>query len=319
MHLHVSYSSDENYAGFMRCSICSLLDNNKSVENITFHLLSNGISDDSKTLIDELITSYGRTVVFYEFSDIRKRLGDLKVESIALSAYSRLFLPEVLDKNIEQIIYLDCDSIVTGLLSELWEMQFDNCSVIGVEDVIPKSFKSKVGMTEKHKYINSGMIKLNLIKIRNSDYSSQVTHLIETHMGEFPHHDQGIINFIFKDSIKIIKPKYNVMTPFLLMNARELKELYQLQNYYSEEDIDDARSNPVFIHFTQSLITRPWVVNSTHPFKDKFEFYYERSVGELKPNIDSRSFNNKLVSTLFKLFPFKLFLTVVKLIRLKNG
>lgn len=316
MHLQIAYSSDQNYVKYLKASLLSLLVHNHIFKNITVHVLSSEITLDAKNEIASICEGFSHKAIFYEFSDIRRKLGNLKVETIALAAYSRLFLTEVISSDVDKILYLDCDSIIKGSFEKLWTEDNEKFSICGVEDIVPTSFKTAIGLKYDHRYINSGMILINLKKLRYDGSFDKILNFINEADSEIPHHDQGIINKVFSDSIKILPPNYNVMTPFYLMNSQQLRELYTLDNYYSDNELNNATKNPIFVHFTQSYITRPWVKKSEHPLKDEFlRYFFSANSKDAPLDNDLRIFKVKLISILFKLLPFRLFLIIINRVR----
>lgn len=320
MNLHIAYSSDNNYVPFLGTSLYSLLENNMSDFNtISIHILSNNITPTNKSHLENICSNFKSECVFYNMSDIKDRLKGIVVKTIAISAYARLFLPEILPNDIPKIFYLDCDSIILGSFKELWKQPMENNLIFGVEDVIPTPFKQKMNMLPSDKYINSGMLPMNIELMRKENSYSKIMEFMNNYDGEIPHHDQGVINTLFHSRCKIIHPKYNCITPFFLMNSEQLKTLYKMNLYYSQKELNEATNKPIFGHLTQSLITRPWFKNSKHPLTNKFLYYLNKTPwSDYKFLNDNRIFNVKVAAFLFKTLPFKLFIKFLKLINRKN-
>lgn len=315
MNLHISYSSDNNYVPFLGTSLYSLLTNNTSDFNsISVHVLSNNISNSNKKHLEHICKRFNAKSVFYNMSDIEERLKGIVIKTIAISAYARLFLPKILPKEVDKIFYLDCDSLILGSFKELWKLPMNNYLVFGVEDVIPTSFKSKINMQSNDKYINSGMLPMNIKLMREEDSFTEIMEFMNSYKGEIPHHDQGVINALFHNRCKIIHPKYNCITPFFLLDSEKLKKLYGMNSYYTQEELTHAISKPIFGHLTQSLITRPWVKNSQHPLTNVFIDYLKKTPWKDYEMVDdTRKFKVKVVSKLFKILPFRLFIKCLSL------
>ena len=99
-------------------------------------------------------------------------------------------------------------------------------------------------------------------------------YFIESKKGNVIHHDQGVINACFEDDILILPPHYNVMTSFFdFRDVESIKHYYGITNYYSQNDINEAKRNPVFVHFTPSFSKRPWIEGSKHPLKAIYKEY----------------------------------------------
>lgn len=314
MNLHIAYSSDNNYVPFLGTSLYSLLENNSSDFNsITIHILSNNISNSNKEHLDAICKKFNANCVFYNMSDIEDRLEGIVIKTISISSYARLFLPEILPSDVDKIFYLDCDSIILDSFKDLWNLPMDNNLIFGVEDIIPTKFKEKMNMLTSDKYINAGMLPMNIELMRKESSFSKIMKFMKNYDGEIPHHDQGVINTLFHSRRKIIHPKYNCMTPFFLMNNLQLKTLYGMDDYYTQAELDEATTKPVFAHLTQSLITRPWFKGSKHPLTSKFLYYLGKTPWkDYKLLKDNRVFNVKVASVLFKMLPFNIFIKFLK-------
>jgi len=318
MELHVALSSDENYVPFLGTTLVSLLENNTEFKKITIHLLSNGISTKNQNELKKLVNFYKRECVIYDMSNIKELLGDLKVETIALSAYSRLFLSEILPLDIHKILYLDSDSLVLDSYKELWNLSIDDFLVAGVEDMVAGHFKTSINIPIKTKYINSGMMLMNIKRIRDENWLQKIKEFISGFNDEIPHHDQGVINALFYKKTLILHPKYNCMTPFFLMKSEELIQIYKLESYYNNTELEEAIKSPVFVHFTESFITRPWVKKSKHPLSKKYLEYLNKTPWKgFNLKEDNRILNVKIASFLFNAFPFKVFYSILKLLKVK--
>ena len=70
-----------------------------------------------------MINGYGRNLIFLKFNDIVKGIDNACPWQNSLSAYGRLFLGNI--KNIDKILYLDCDTVINGSLEELWSINIE--------------------------------------------------------------------------------------------------------------------------------------------------------------------------------------------------
>ena len=303
MNLNIAYSSDDNYSQHLGVSMLSLFENNKNFESITVYIIENNISKTNKSKLLNIADQYSREIVFIDFRNYEKELN-LNMESfISISSYARLFLSEII--NDDKVIYLDCDSIVNGSLEELWNLNISEYYVAGVEDTVSEYTKKKVGLNIDDKYINAGMLLINLEKWRQNDIKSKFIEFIDYYNGNVFHHDQGTINGVLKDKILILHPKYNLMTTFITMSREEIMKYYKLKEYYSESIINEAKLESIFVHYTPAFVNRPWVDRSKHPLKYLYEEYLDKSPWRgLNKYEDKRSKGEKLVSFLYNNLPF---------------
>ncbi len=119
--INVVYQFNEKYVPYAGVSMTSLLVNNVDAENINVYVLGEGISEDSKTLLEKTVLKYGRNVYFPETAGLIKRFKEMGMIPYrgAYSVYLRLFFTEILDIAGKRVIYLDSDTIMDGNLLPL--------------------------------------------------------------------------------------------------------------------------------------------------------------------------------------------------------
>lgn len=278
--MNIVYSSDENYVQHMAVSIFSLLENNKEIKEINIYILSNDISGRSKEELSHIVEEqFHRNIIFIEFASFKERLNLNMEWFISLSAYARLFLPEMLPDNCEKVIYIDSDTVICTSLSELWNTDLKNCSVGGVLDTVLPQFKSAVGLKKEDAYINSGILLIDIKKWRNERTQDEFVQFIEKYGGRVSHHDQGTINGVLHDKILVLNPRFNVMTPMFTTRYENLFKLYRIAGkYYSKDEILEAKQHPVIIHFVPEFVGRVWEYECRHPKKKLYRKYLEHTV-----------------------------------------
>ena len=100
-----------------------------------------------------------------------------------MAAYYRFFIEELFPQ-YDKEIYLDCDLVVTGDISELYNTDVENYFVAAVNDRIVMSndvFKDYVRTVvgvEPEKYFSSGILVINLKK-SNIFYSEKLNFLLD--------------------------------------------------------------------------------------------------------------------------------------------
>lgn len=232
--------------------------------NIFFNIDDNYIRQ-SKAVMRSILAHTNATVCFYicggqkrDFEgfnvvclnkpdlSIIKRKTDYK--HITSSACYRLFLPTLL-KDVEKVIYLDCDTVVLDDIQKLWD--FDVKYIAGVQDGLYDRQAKKNKLT--HLYINSGVMVLNLENLRKINYYERIQ---QAQGGQYNLSlvDQDTINIAFGDLIEHLPLEWNVYAKI-----------------YSETTCDmmKVRKNPSIIHWCGD--EKPW--NSDVWQKDKWSVY----------------------------------------------
>ena len=269
MELNVLYTSDENYARHAGASLYSLLVHNKSFEKINCYFVENKISDGSKAKLLEIVSKFPNSnLKFIRFDRIKDKIRLNDKSGFAEIGYARLLVSDLVPG--DKLLYLDCDTIVNSSFEELWMVDLQGYYIAGVQDN-PALYNLRViGMSENDRYVNSGVLLLNLKKWREDALEKRLNEMLDQYNGFVPHHDQGIVNGVCRGYIKILPPKYNCMTQFFIYNANQIKKLFHINMYYSQAELDEAISNPVIIHYISKFYDRPWFKGCIHPYRDKY-------------------------------------------------
>lgn len=119
-------------------------------------------------------------------------------------SYLRCYFSKILKCN--KILYIDADAIVVNDISDLWNMSFDDKALIGVKE--PGNWSKYLNIEDMDdKYINSGVLLMNLKLIREQKLDDEMINLLNTNQYMFP--DQDAINIVCKDKIKYVSNIYN--------------------------------------------------------------------------------------------------------------
>lgn len=279
MEMNILFSSDDNYARHLGVAMYSLMIHNQKAKMLNFFVVDNHISEDNLSKLKQVVDGFcNSTINFISFNSFAKELQLDMPWPISMSAYARLFAADLLPKDIERVLYLDCDMIITHDLTELWEYELGDYCIGAVQDQVSPKVKEAVGMNPRSPYFNSGMLLIELKKWRELNVCSRVMEFIKRHQGRVIHHDQGVINGIFCDNWLRLPLKYNVMTVHYLMSLPKIRLFYEDPSlFYSEQEIDSARFLPFILHYTPSFTSRPWEENCLHPLRSLYTLFNKRT------------------------------------------
>lgn len=271
--MKVMYTCDNNYVWLMGISTISLFENNKGIEELKVYLLGENISDENKEELKKIGEEYGREV---EVIDVPKLNIPPSLVSARwpLSAFTRLFSGVILPPDVDRILYLDCDTIITGDISELDKVQFNGNIAMGVKDCISGTYKKNVGLDTDSPYINAGVILFDMDALRKVNINAEIENYMQKYEKLINYADQDILNGMFKGKIGELNPRYDVMTIDAVHTYEEIQQLRRPTNFYGKEELEKAVSNPAIIHYTTNmLVVRPWFSNTDHPFAAEFKKY----------------------------------------------
>lgn len=179
---------------------------------------------------------------------------DIKIYNkyLSISTYFRLLISNLITE-YEKCIYLDCDVLINGDLAEFFDFDLEDDYIAGVKDchIIQDTPRERehekvLGIPSRDKYINAGVLLLNLKKVRKDN----LVHKFFAQMSkENWYEDQDVLNICCYPYIKTLPLKYNL---FHFYCGNNIKLLYNLD--YKKQDFDFKE--PLVIHM--GGIWKPW-------------------------------------------------------------
>lgn len=313
MQLNVLYQFNEKYAPFAGTSITSLFENNREIEEINVYILGENLSDDSQKKLFQLAEIYERKLVFKETTGLIDKMKKWGIPAYrgSYAANMRLFLPLILEEEIERILYLDADTIVNGNLKVLLELEMKDAALGMVMDSLGGNHKRVLGFNEEEPYYNSGVILFNLKNWRACECTERIIEHIKQGNTDYSAPDQDLLNVVCKDSIMTLPPRFNVQPVHLVFDSRDYYKCYGEAVYYSEEELKTLKEEALIYHFFRFLGEFPWNKNNLHPDNQLFDQYialspwkdYEKQKAE-------NTFPMKVEKILFKILPHSVFLRI---------
>lgn len=270
--LNVLFSSDNHYAQHLGAAIQSLLENNRDFAVVRIYVVDNEISDLSKEKLCSIASKYANTTIFWiPFNKWKPQLQLNMMWSISISSYARLFVADMIPDEIDRVLYLDCDMIVCDSLRDLWNTDLHNCVLGAVQDSIGDSTKKAVGLLPEEQYFNSGMLLVDLAKWRELGVGTKCFHFIEGKKGSVVHHDQGVLNGVLRNQWFRLPLCDNLMTIHFIFDRDRVMDYFgEHSDFYSENEIVNAKEHPVIMHYTPSFTSRPWCKDCKHPRKNLY-------------------------------------------------
>lgn len=197
-------AGNRNFIFPMKIMLKSLLINTKSYIHV-FVMISDWEKNDKKEF-EELFLYDNVNISFIEVQNY-KCLDEFKItRNITIESYFRLFIPEELPDNIEQVIYLDGDIIVEGDIKELWEIPINNNAIMAVPEMFHEAHYvssplalhtyKDLNIPESNKYFNAGVLKINLKKWREDKIAERIIEYLIKYKEKVLWHDQDGLNAV---------------------------------------------------------------------------------------------------------------------------
>ena len=251
---------DENYLLPTSTAIASLLTNAKKQTKYDIYLLvPNELSACNRDLLRSYQDKYPGCKINFISMENEFEDATISLSHITKVTYYRLMIPSLLPQ-YSKCIYLDGDLVVDTDLTDMYRTNVDDFYVAGVKAAgyMYPEWKieyetQRTGLPSISQYINAGVLIMNLAKMRKHNLQDQFLELAKL---PFQSQDQDVINIACYNSIKILPPKFNLMTKYLTQEKGRCRFNDIGQNVYAAEECAEALSNPVIIHFADKR--KPW-------------------------------------------------------------
>lgn len=317
--INVLYQSDDNYAKYMGVSILSMLENNKDAESINVVVIDDNISKDNVDKISKIISDYGRNAFWITSSEIREKTIVSQWPKYSsfrknTNCYLKYFIFNGLLKlDIDRIMYIDSDSVVTGSLESLFTMDMDD-KTLGMTRccLVTESYREAIGFGDDP-YYNAGMNLFDIRKWVERDYPKKIIEYANSNR-MYSTVDQDILNHVMKGDVIDLGCKYNYQCIHEAFPEPYYSKYYRPYLYYSEDEIIEAEKDNRIMHFMRFCGEYPWNTRSTHPCKSYYEKY--RSMSPWKDDEEYPSKNNnmkfKLERMAYRIMPKRFFIRIFK-------
>ncbi|WP_416670707.1 glycosyltransferase family 8 protein [Egbenema bharatensis] len=279
----VACAADDFFSMPLAVTAFSALKNLSSDYRMVLYVLDGGVSSHNKAKL--MRTLNAKRVEIHWIKPTSKQIEKVLLKGRAsnhpISSYYRLLLPEIIPAHVNKVIYLDSDVVVEADLAKLWEQDLGENYLLAaqnqVDGILLNSWHlnhsvesldlKQYGITPEDKYLNSGVLVINLEQWRQDNIADQVLNLIANHP-DFPFPDQDGINIVLAGKWKELDPRWN-QTHVVHSFTSPQETPYAPQLYF------DLIHHPFIIHYTGR--PKPWSKDCTHPQADRFFKYLDQT------------------------------------------
>lgn len=247
--MNILVTIDKNYMNPLVTMLYSLFFNNKG-RNFDIYIMHSDLEDEDIENLNKFCKNYNSRAISVKigenaFSEAPTLLHYTK------EMYFRLLAYKVLPENLDRILYLDPDILVINDVERLYNMDFEGSSYIAAyhdKFSIDNINKLRFLQYEIEYYFNSGVLLMNLEKLRKIDKEKEIYDFIEKYGKMLVMPDQDVLNALYARDILPVDDKiYNYDARF-----------YAYYKYKSskEFDMDHVMENTVVLHFCGGK--KPW-------------------------------------------------------------
>lgn len=231
----IALATDRKYRYYTGVTLYSLLQHTAPDTNYEILLLEENLTEEDLAIFSAQIT--GKNNISLTVIDMRSKIREIGADKFYTGTYAipifyRLFLPEMLPQ-YDKVLYLDSDIIVQSDIQDLYFMDIGGAPLAAGLDIgassIPLNLaelnaywycRRVLGLRKSNRYFNSGVLIMDLQKLRNSDYPQRIRAEISS-SSRFGFPDQDILNRIFDGKVFYLDKTWNYM---ILRNGRHLEK-----------------------------------------------------------------------------------------------
>lgn len=272
--INIACATDDKYVPYCGVMLTSLLENNRTCEVSVYILVDKPLDQNNQTALLSLSRRYNCKIIFCLVDNGFLSGFPLKGDGVgywSIVTYYRLYIADLLPADVDKVLYLDCDIIVNGSLSSLFEIDFDGVAIGGVTDMCSSwhEYYHRLQYDPSKDYFNAGVAMINLDYWRDHKIGQECLDYLTEHFDRVVNNDQDVLNAVLCDRKLSLPVTYNYQI--------QLKMPYFFDTYDSslQKEIMETK-NPLIIHYAARL--KPWMVRYySYPFNDLWHKYKRMS------------------------------------------
>lgn len=216
----IFFTIDDSYAPFLAVALNSAIRNASPHRAYRAIVLHQGLSESNLEKIKALETSNFKielTPMKANFEALDDRMSNrLRCDYFTLTIYFRLFIPAMFPQ-YDKGIYIDSDVVLTEDIAKLYDIDIgDNligaCSDLSIADIPPLvAYTEEAVGVGKGEYINSGVLLMNLRRLRQCDLEGRFLELLNTYHFDSIAPDQDYLNAMCNGRIHYLDAAWDAM------------------------------------------------------------------------------------------------------------
>lgn len=188
------------------------------------------------------------------------------LKRISKETYYRIFAPLYLPKSVDRVLYIDPDTVIINPLKQFYRTDFGDNLIIAAkhfDGIIDFWNRKRLFMKKSERYINAGIMLMNIEEMRKEFNQQRVFDLIKKYHSILFLADQDAINILYDGKIK-------TYTEFKI-NLDERTFSHMLKRMTLDEALEFVQKFTLIVHFNGKQ--KPWKENYNGCLKLFYDTY----------------------------------------------
>ncbi|MCQ2344354.1 MAG: glycosyltransferase family 8 protein [Paludibacteraceae bacterium] len=287
--INITCATDDNYVPYCGVMLTSVFENHKDCEVNVYIMIDKPLKEENQKKFALLAKLYCQHIHYCLVDKSYFENFPLKGDGIdywSIVTYYRLYAAELLPKDVDLVLYLDCDTIVNGSLNNLFEMKWEGIGIGAVPDMCTEwdAYYDRLGYNKKLGYFNAGVVMINLDYWRKNNIGQKCLIFLADNYDKIFNNDQDVLNVVLQKNKLTLSVTYNYQIQL------RMPYFYHTFSFKLKEDIKNT-TNPIIIHYAAEL--KPWMTKYySYPFNDVWHIY--KKISPWKNMLDSLPHDRKL-------------------------
>ena len=285
----VVFAANNSFIPMFATCLQSLIDHINPKYNYDVILIQSDVSPENKAILLDMVKSHKNLSL--RFFDASVLLTDYKLKAnahISVETYYRFLIQDAMP-DYHKVLYIDCDLVINGDISKLFETDVDEYilaatrdpdflgQINGADQETMKYIQSKFKMQDPYNYFQAGVILFNEDEMRKAH---TVNEWLEFASTPYRYNDQDVLNLYCEGRVKFIDMKWNMLVDC----NHERSEVIEFAPDAIQKEYQLARQDPKIIHYAG--FKKPWHDPSedfAHEFWQyaKQTIYYEELLAQI--------------------------------------
>ncbi|MCK3654854.1 hypothetical protein A4G19_03460 [Pasteurellaceae bacterium Macca] len=268
---YIILAANQKYVEHMITTIKSVLYHNLSTTELRFYVLNKNIPNEVFEILNKELNCVGVSIIDAKVINNEVAKFNTLPHISSETTYFRYFIQEIFNTPDipNNVLYLDCDLVVNGDISELFQIELKDNYVTASKDFIAENNLENY-LSLNGNYFNVGVLLINLPLWKQDNVARKCMDLSKEIINKVKFGDQDILNLVFKDRWLKANRFFN----------------YQLGGDFvfgkDSEIIEKLPGNqiPLITHWNTEA--KPWLANMNIRFRELYWQYYALSWEEIR-------------------------------------